>query len=138
MILFATDGSSYSKLAGETVSNLLEAFPNAKLLVMYVIKPFYAGVDFGGFPQVVEDYETQITRRIEDEIMQTFERFPGRVTFRHIYGDPVFVICEAAEKHHADLIVIGSHGRGALDRLLLGSVSSGVVQRSTTTVMVVK
>jgi nucleotide-binding universal stress UspA family protein len=51
-------------------------------------------------------------------------------------GRPVQKILEAARGH--DLIVMGSHGRGGLDRLLLGSVTTGVLHRSPVPVLVVR
>ena len=48
------------------------------------------------------------------------------------------VITDAAKDRHADLIVMGSHGRTGLDRLLVGSVSERVIGRATCPVMVVR
>jgi nucleotide-binding universal stress UspA family protein len=53
-------------------------------------------------------------------------------------GDPVDEILSVADNHAADLIVMGSRGRGALAGALLGSVSSGVVQHSGVPVLVAK
>ena len=52
-------------------------------------------------------------------------------------GDPVRKILEQAHRLHADLIVIGSHGHGALYHLLLGSTSEGVLRKSPCPVLVV-
>ncbi|CAD6203732.1 unnamed protein product [Miscanthus lutarioriparius] len=53
-------------------------------------------------------------------------------------GDPRDVICGAAEKAGADLLVMGSHGYGFLQRALLGSVSNHCVQNCKCPVVVVK
>ena len=53
-------------------------------------------------------------------------------------GDPRDVICGAAEKGGADLLVMGSHGYGFLQRALLGSVSNHCVQNCKCPVVVVK
>jgi nucleotide-binding universal stress UspA family protein len=52
------------------------------------------------------------------------------------YGDPGSAIVDAAED--ADLVVVGSRGRNTLERLLLGSVSSKVVHRAKSDVLVVR
>ena len=53
-------------------------------------------------------------------------------------GKPAQEIMKVAAKHHADLIVMGAQGLGAIDRLLLGSVSTRVVQRANRAVLIVR
>ena len=53
-------------------------------------------------------------------------------------GNPAEEIMNAAGKHDADLIVMGAQGLGAIDRFLLGSVSTRVVQHATCAVLVVR
>ncbi|KAI9077435.1 hypothetical protein K1719_040638 [Acacia pycnantha] len=53
-------------------------------------------------------------------------------------GNPKEAICEAVEKLKVQLLVLGSHGRGALQRAFLGSVSSYCVQHAKCPVIVVK
>ena len=51
---------------------------------------------------------------------------------------PAKANCEYAEKHGVDLIVVGSHGRGGVERWLIGSVAERVVRHATTNVYVVR
>lgn len=53
-------------------------------------------------------------------------------------GKPAAEIMKVASKHRADLIVMGAQGLGAIDRVLLGSVSTRVVQHATCSVLVVR
>lgn len=53
-------------------------------------------------------------------------------------GDPLPVLLEAAREEGADLIVVGSHGYGAFDRLLLGSVSENLLRHAPCSVLVVR
>ena len=53
-------------------------------------------------------------------------------------GDARHAICACAEDWRPDLIVVGSHGRRGLDRLLLGSVSEGVARRAPCSVEIVR
>lgn len=53
-------------------------------------------------------------------------------------GNPAVKIVKAAKSWPADLIVIGSHGRGGLDRVLLGSVAEAIVRQASCPVLVVR
>ena len=53
-------------------------------------------------------------------------------------GKPAEVILKVASTHHADLIVMGAKGLGAIDRFILGSVSTRVVQHAKCAVLVVR
>jgi len=54
------------------------------------------------------------------------------------FGNPAEQIMKMASKHHADLIVMGAKGLAAIDRFLLGSVSTRVVQHANCAVLVVR
>ncbi|KAI5680439.1 hypothetical protein M9H77_01666 [Catharanthus roseus] len=58
--------------------------------------------------------------------------------FETIEGDPRNVLCEAVEKHNASILVVGSHGYGAIKRAVLGSVSDYCAHHAHCTVMIVK
>ena len=51
---------------------------------------------------------------------------------------PAKAICDYAETHGVDLIVVGSHGRGGVERWLIGSVAERVVRHATSNVYVVR
>jgi nucleotide-binding universal stress UspA family protein len=55
-----------------------------------------------------------------------------------INGSPKQVILEEAEKLGADLIVVGSHGRGTIGRFLLGSVSQAIALHAQSSVLIVR
>ena len=62
------------------------------------------------------------------------------VPFEHmlLVGDPAQAISETAEKEGCDLIVMGTHGRTGLTRLLMGSVAEAVVRKAKCPVLTVK
>jgi nucleotide-binding universal stress UspA family protein len=62
----------------------------------------------------------------------------GRAEMAVLEGEPVEAIVAAAERYAVDVIVIGSHGRRGIPRLLLGSVAEHVVRRSRVPVIVVR
>jgi nucleotide-binding universal stress UspA family protein len=53
-------------------------------------------------------------------------------------GDPKHVICDIAKQENPDLLVVGSHGYGVVDRVLLGSVSDYVVHHASCPTLVVR
>ncbi|XP_072997157.1 universal stress protein PHOS34-like isoform X1 [Typha latifolia] len=55
-----------------------------------------------------------------------------------VEGDARNVLCEAVEKHHAEILVVGSHGYGAIKRAVLGSVSDYCAHHAHCNVMIVK
>jgi len=77
--------------------------------------------------------------RVEQELRLRFagERYEGLHTLA-VLGDPGKKIPEVAEKLGADLIVIPSHGRTGLQRILLGSVSEQVIRNARCPVLVLR
>jgi nucleotide-binding universal stress UspA family protein len=66
-------------------------------------------------------------------------RFPGwEVASGGLVGTPASALMQKAETWHADLIVVGSHGRSAIGRLLLGDVSKQVPTEAPCSVEVVR
>jgi universal stress protein A len=64
----------------------------------------------------------------------------GNIRFEHrlLGGVPGLEITRLAEEEKADLIVIGTHGRTGLSRLLMGSVAEAVVRRATCPVLTLR
>ncbi|XP_010523936.1 PREDICTED: universal stress protein PHOS34-like isoform X2 [Tarenaya hassleriana] len=58
--------------------------------------------------------------------------------FEVVEGDPRLVMCDAVDKHVASVLVVGSHGYGAIKRAVLGSVSDYCSHHAHCTVMIVK
>ncbi|CAN6329363.1 unnamed protein product [Urochloa humidicola] len=58
--------------------------------------------------------------------------------FEALEGDARSVLCDAVERHHAEMLVVGSHGYGAIKRAVLGSVSDYCAHHAHCTVMIVK
>ncbi|MBX5436426.1 MAG: universal stress protein [Alicyclobacillaceae bacterium] len=137
-IIYATDGSDSAKKAGAMAGKLLDAFPEAELLAVYVIRPLFVGDALGFADAAGFDQGEDVAKQIEEQTLQLFDRWQGRVRFLAITGTPAVAISGLADEEKADLIVMGSHGRGAVDRLLLGSVSHGVLNRAHVPVLVVR
>jgi nucleotide-binding universal stress UspA family protein len=90
----------------------------------------------------LESYETEVREarervtRVSDDAVARLDAAgrSARGTVRD--GDPAGVILAAAESSAVDLIVVGTHGRTGLDRLMLGSVARAVLMHAHTSVLV--
>lgn len=86
--------------------------------------------------------EAEITPRLEEEVRQAKERVGidagADVGSEVVWGlAPAAVITVRAQEIGLDLLVLGTHGRGGLSRLLVGSVASGVAREATCPVLLV-
>jgi nucleotide-binding universal stress UspA family protein len=80
----------------------------------------------------------EIGRRLVEESVQKLIKAGFTADPVCQLGKPADEILKIASKHHADLIVMGAKGLGAIARFLLGSVSTRVVQRANCSVLVVR
>jgi nucleotide-binding universal stress UspA family protein len=87
-------------------------------------------------PHLDTDRVIEAEKHLQDFL--TEKRKPASVTVetRIVRGDPFWAICQAAEQEHADLIVMGSHGRTGLAHVLLGSVAERVVRHAPCPVLI--
>jgi nucleotide-binding universal stress UspA family protein len=135
-LLLATDLSEASSSATEQAFELAARL-GAALLVVSVIDPGSLLLPGGRFRARVD----QVRERREQQAQALVER--GRrqgidVSFLIWTGDPGDQIVSAAEAERVDMVLVGSHGRGAVGRLFLGSVSEHVVRHAPCPVLVVR
>lgn len=137
-VLVAFDGSPLSERA---LTYAIETFPEAALTTMYVIDPIDSIVDVeaGGLP-VAEDWHDTAQDRATG-ILATATDLAAEhglelATVTEV-GRPARTILDYADDHDVDQIVLGSHGRSGLDRLLLGSVAETVTRRARIPVTIV-
>jgi nucleotide-binding universal stress UspA family protein len=88
--------------------------------------------------EIVWEEETKRARVLVARTEETLRSHGMKVTTAVEQGDPKSAIIDAAEQWRADLIVLGSHGRGALDRFLMGSVSDAIVRHARCSVEIVR
>ena len=134
-VLLATELSAASSAATEEAFDLA-ARSQAELLIVSVIDPTALQLPGGRFRARID----QVRERRESAVQELVRRGRSRdlrVAFLIWEGDPADSILEAAAAEGVDVIVLGSHGRGPLGRLILGSVSEDVVRRARVPVIVV-
>ena len=130
-ILLATDGSEDARLAGLAAASLADN-AGAELHVVHA---------WQSMPHPVldsEHYKEEAERLLEEQA-EVASGFGVAVKEAHlVMGPPVDAILDLGEEIGADLLVVGSRGHGALGRLILGSVSEGVVHHATRPVVVLR
>jgi nucleotide-binding universal stress UspA family protein len=106
---------------------------NAKIILTYVLEDLstYEGifVDLKTLTELENTLYEGAKKSMEDFLKEHFSDFPDVEPVLE-KGDVVETILRVAQEKGADLIVIGTHGRKGLDRILFGSVAEGVVKNS--------
>jgi nucleotide-binding universal stress UspA family protein len=134
-ILVATDFGEPSTRAVDTAIDLAKAFDATLTLVhVYEIPSLaYAGAPFSAV-DLLTPIQEMAQAQVEREVARVRERVPGvRSVVRR--GSPWHEILATIEDTHADLVVIGTHGRRGLSRALLGSVAEKIVRASPVPVL---
>ena len=136
-VLIATDGSEIATLSAKRAGELLGSVDSVTVLSIVTDLP---GDDAGGIEgsaQTPEDAQRMLEREEHDAsaaidavVAALPESWRPKVKRRVEAGDAGPMIVWVAEHEHSDLIVAGSHGRGALKRLVMGSVSTHVTHHA--------
>ena len=135
-ILHPTDFSPESAAAFEIACSLARDY-QAKLLVVHVMEPPPAIPSEMGLATLPLDDSVAVAAKDE---LDKLRRKTGALAIgtRLVEGVPAVEIVDVAQEVHADLIVMGTHGRGALKRLFLGSVAESVLRKAPCPVLTVK
>ena len=135
-VLVATDGGKASSGA-ERVGIELASVTGASLIVVSVIDPARLQLPGGLFLTRVDQVRTD-RERVLARTIKNARKLGVASQFLIWEGDPGDGVIEAAEAEGADVIVVGSHARGPVGRLLLGSVSAYVVAHARGPVLVIR
>jgi nucleotide-binding universal stress UspA family protein len=136
-ILIAVDGEPIAAHAVD-VGTELAGLADAEVALIHVIDPeLVNAADTGVQPAVLE-------AGARDEAHSLIDGFRNRISLKSPVlafapiGGAASEIVQAGKDWPADLIVIGSHGRGGIRRALLGSVAEGVMRQASCPVLVVR
>lgn len=130
-ILYPTDFSSFSNQAYFHAISLAEKH-GASLTILYVHVP--------GVSSPSEADGSPPDKGYWEEMLEQIRPVDPGIRVRHVLleGDPATEIVRFAQDAGMDLIVMGTHGRTGLERLLMGSVAEKVMRESPCSVLVVK
>jgi nucleotide-binding universal stress UspA family protein len=134
-ILVATDFSEPSRAATDYGQDLARSY-GATLHVMHVIEEMRAyGPELGfALPAIEQNIEAAVQRDLESMVTPRGDSFRTVVTRA---PNVSHAITEYAKANAIDLIVVGTHGRGAVSRFLMGSVAERVVRTAPCPVLTV-
>jgi nucleotide-binding universal stress UspA family protein len=124
---------AYARELAEKFNGRIELLHVVATPVMYPMGSDGSAVTMAG---VIADVEASSRQSLED-LGKKLELPADRVTVRTSVGTPVTEILDAITEDGIDLVVMGTHGRGMVEHLLLGSVAERVVRRSQVPVMTV-
>ena len=133
-ILFPTDFSHTGDEALALATSLARD-TGAKLLIVHVEEP---PVAYGG-GEMYYGVPDPNTDQLRDMLHEVKPADPNVEVEHHlITGDPSSAIPRFAESEEVDMVVLGTHGRTGLTRLLMGSVAEAIVRRSPCPVLTYK
>jgi nucleotide-binding universal stress UspA family protein len=133
-ILHPTDFSQHSESAFQLACAL--AWDYKARLVLLHVTTIPAVIYAGG---VVPPDPWPGIEEAQAKLRELESQAPGvRVESQVMEGDPVDMILRAAKETNSDVIIMGTHGRTALARLLLGSVAEGVIRKAPCPVLTAK
>lgn len=143
-VLIATDGSVHSEKAiDEYLRTVFTADDVIKIVSAVEPATHIIGAPFGVVDNYYETFVAEARRIAEEHIQEAKKKLSsvvvdGNISAEILIGTPGKSIVEDASAWGADLIVMGSHGRGFWERVYLGSVSNAVVHHAPCSVLIVR
>jgi nucleotide-binding universal stress UspA family protein len=145
-ILIGVDNSKFAENAAKYGFDIAHKF-NAKVGLVHIVEPvimpynnsadpLMGGSDFSVADVDIVDIQNNASKSIIDS---TIKQFADGLEVTHFseFGDTADGIISCSKEFGADIIVIGTHSRTGIDRLLMGSVAEHVVRQSAVPVLVV-
>jgi len=138
-ILCAVDFSEHSPMVAE-YANMIASCSGAQVVVLYVAPSLSQYVGFHVPPSSIESFVGEIVTGAEDT-MESFvtDNFKDlNVQGKVVTGYPAEEILAIADGEDCDMVIMGTHGRKGIDRILFGSVAEKVVKSSKAPVLTVR
>jgi nucleotide-binding universal stress UspA family protein len=142
-ILLATDGSPASMHAAQLAVELARLH-GARLTALYVVDPYpYLGIGdtnpmgFQAYMSAAHEHADQAHRKVAALCSQDGKAVDLQLRRAEDMSASKGIL-QTAQEEGADLIVVGSHGRTGIQKLMLGSIASKVVSRSPIPVLVAR
>ena len=139
-VLIGVDDSAYSRAAVAWVKGA--SWPKGtRFVVLSASPPVFVGPGEAAAPGGVAELiaqEEKLHREIAEKAAAELRSAGLSAEGRAVLADPRAALEDGARKERADLVVVGSHGRSGITKLLLGSVATHIVTHAPCSVLVVK
>ena len=138
-ILIPIDASERSKNAAFWATGKPALFgKDPEIHIFYAQEPASDRIRFATDPDTLDEFYREEAKTVFDSIIDRCGTLPASVTLDYGVGSPVQTIVSAGDKLSADMVVMGTHGKGPLDSLLFGSVSNDVVAHSHRPILLIR
>jgi nucleotide-binding universal stress UspA family protein len=139
-ILLAADGSAYTKRAARyLVQHLADFSRKPTIHVLHVHSPLpYPGVAANVSRKALERYQREECEAVLDKATKELKKGRLDATTAWSVGDVATQVNAYVKRHDIDLLVMGSHGHGALANLVLGSTATKILATSKVPVLLVR
>ncbi len=138
-LLFPVDLSTVSSKIASSVIGFGEAF-DAEIHLLHVAATMAEVVGVYGPDLILDDFESEVLEKAKSELekfeQQFFATYPKKKSMV-VKGDPADQIIAYIEGEKVDLVVMGTHGRKGIDKIMFGSVADQVVRNSPVPVLTV-
>jgi nucleotide-binding universal stress UspA family protein len=141
-IVAAVDFSNATPGVLEAAAHLAKAF-GAALHVLHVVEPEPSYTAYGFTPDefpAIHLFQEEARKRATNRLSQLLAQVSTEVPNSSVHlaeGSPLHAVLDYVKKQGADLVVVGSHGHGAMASLLLGSVAEGMVRKAAVPTLVI-
>ncbi|MFP4586783.1 MAG: universal stress protein [Desulfohalobiaceae bacterium] len=138
-ILCAVDFAEYSPQIADYAQTLAHAL-NAEVHALYVAPTLAQYVGFQVSPGSIENFVNEIISGAEETMNKFIQENLSKIkaTGHVLSGYAAEEILNFADQHQVDLIVMGTHGRKGIDRILFGSVAERVVKSASIPVLTLR
>lgn len=144
-VMVAIDGSECSSYALRWALQNLDDKLKSGVILFTAISADYSGVCSGSYASVpldmvtsIQDYQKKFAASLLSKAKEICTEFGVDAETISSSGNPKDAICDAVQKFHCQLLVIGSRSRKAIGRVFLGSVSNYCVHNANCPVLVVR
>jgi nucleotide-binding universal stress UspA family protein len=142
VVLAALDASEAAHEVLRVGANFARSVPGGELHLVHVVEDLPPPVTVVPPPAGLGLTSTEIVaaarKHVEQLAAEARDQFAGRLTTHVAAGSAWKQILQVAIDVQADLVVVGTHGRGGVKRLLLGSVAESVVRKASCPVLVAR